>query len=258
MSVNDLVLMTKHLTGSVRRNELAVGPLRSLDTCPMSFVALNLNFTCMATRNTARKRVAPGEDPAQVAAFWTWFKSNRKRIELLAQGDREQLPLYAEMTRRMHAFHPAVHPELDVDDNGHVLIVTADGRPEGVGPVMRFTELYPVLDGWRIQRFRKPVNDPLAVFEYQGLLCAMEEARVAYAFDEAENKIHLGFVVEDASVEDERWQGMLFLLLDHAIGEYNTIMHVGGLELMKEEDLPPQVSLITLDRLREVIEEKFY
>jgi hypothetical protein len=215
-------------------------------------------FTHMASQDSVGRSTSPPEDPKAIAAFWTWFKKNRERIEALAKGDPDQLPIYAEMTRRMHLFHPMVFPELHLDEDGFVLIVTADGRPEGIEPVMRFTELYPVVEGWRVQRFRKPVNDPLAVFEYHDLICALEEVRVAYALDEGTQQVHLGFVVDGASAEDERWQGMLFLLLDHAIGEFNTMMHVGGLELMTEAELPPQVSLITLDQLREVIEERFY
>jgi hypothetical protein len=212
----------------------------------------------MASQNTVGRSDPSRKDPKAIAAFWTWFKKNRERIEALAGGDAAQLPIYAEMTRRMHLFHPTVFPELNVDEEGFVLIVTADGRSEGIEPVMQFTELYPVIEGWRVQRFRKPVNDPLAVFEYHDLICAIEEVRVAYALDLDTQQVHLGFVVDEASKEDERWQGMLFILLDHAIGEFNTMMHVGGLELMNEAELPPQVALISLDRLREVIEENFY
>ena len=195
----------------------------------------------MGARNTASRADQNWEDPQHVAAFWRWFKKNRMRIERLALGDQDQLPVYKEMTRRMHAFHPSIYPELSVDD-----------------PVVHFTELYPVIEGWRIQRFRKPVNDPFAVFEYQDLICALEEVRVAYVLDEVEKKVHVALVIDGASRDDLRWHGMLYLLLDHAIGEFNTMMHVGGLDLMKVEELPPETPLITLDELRVVFEEAFY
>lgn len=212
----------------------------------------------MGARNTVSRVDQHWEDPQHVAAFWRWFKKNRMRIERLALGDKDQLPVYKEMTRRMHAFHPGIYPELSVDEQEYVLIVTADGRMDAMDPVMHFTELYPVIEGWRIQRFRKPVNDPYAVFEYQDLICALEEVRVAYVMDEAAKKVHVALVIDGATRDDLRWHGMLYLLLDHAIGEFNTMLHVGGLDLMTLEELPQDAQLITLDELRVVFEEAFY
>ncbi|HQV52763.1 MAG: hypothetical protein IPI00_02935 [Flavobacteriales bacterium] len=213
----------------------------------------------MAVQNKARITEQNWESPELVVEFWTWFKQNQRSIERLAEGDREMLPVYEEMTHRMHGFHPNIFPELSLDDaGGYILIVTADGRNEGLEPVMHFTELYPVIEGWQVQRFRKPVNDPLAVFEYHDLIVALAEVNVAYAYDPENELIHVGLVIEGASREDERWLGMMYILMDHAIGEYNTMTYMGSLDLMAIDELPENVTLITMDELREVFEEEFY
>lgn len=95
------------------------------------------------------------------------------------------------------------------------------------------------------------------MFEYQDLICALEEVLVADVMDEAAKKVHVALVIDGASREDVRWHGMLYLLLDHAIGEFNTMMHVGGLDLMSVEELPQDVQLITLVRIARGIRRGF-
>lgn len=51
---------------------------------------------------------------------------------------QDQLPVYKEMTRRMHVFILRLIRQLSVDEREYVLVVTADGRTEGIDPVMDF------------------------------------------------------------------------------------------------------------------------
>lgn len=57
---------------------------------------------------------------------------------------------------------------------------------------------------------------------------------------------------------DKRFLGVGFLYLDHTIGEYNIIMHIGHIEFRSFDGFPANAHLLTLEELRMMIETEFY
>lgn len=196
------------------------------------------------------------EDPT--ARFWAWFASNKDRVALMFEDDRVGMKPYEELTTEIKKVHEALMPELTRDGDGtNVLVISADGRREAVQPVMDLAEAAPDIPGWRIERFRKPAPEGMRI-NYQGLDIDPVEVRIAYKVDMEERVIHLGVVLPGFKEDDKRFIGVAFLYLDHTIGEYNTIMHTGRIDLLAPGSVPPNAHLITLAELREMIEAKFY
>lgn len=196
------------------------------------------------------------KDPDQ--RFWSWFVDNKDRVRIIFTDQDKGMLAYQELTAEIQRVHQALMPELTQDDNGDiVLVISADGRREAVDVVMRLADAAPVLDGWRIERFRKPAPEGMRIV-YQGLDIDPTSVRVAYKVDDAERLVHVGLCIPGYEEKDERFKGFGFLYLDHSIGEYNTVMHVGHIGFMAPEKAPPNAALLTLAELRELIEKRFY
>ena len=94
--------------------------------------------------------------------------------------------------------------------------------------------------------------------KYKGLEDGAEDVRVAYAYETALNKVHVRLYIRGYVENDERYKALAFLSLDHSIGEYNTMMHIGGIEFADQNEARPSFKLISLDQLRQLIERECY
>lgn len=196
------------------------------------------------------------KDPDQ--RFWSWFMENKDRVRVMFTDQDKGMRAYKELTTEIQRVHEALMPELTQDDNGDgVLVISADGRREAVDVVIRLADAAPVLDGWRIERFRKPAPEGMRIV-YEGLDIDPASVRVAYKVVDAERLVHIGLFIPGYEEKDERFKGVGFLYLDHSIGEYNIVMHIGHIAFMAPEEAPPNAALITLSGLRGLIEERFY
>jgi hypothetical protein len=190
--------------------------------------------------------------------FWEWFVKNSERVGLLLDHWGQAMKAYEELTKELKLVHEDIVPELTRDIDGtNVLVISADGRREAVEPVIALSDAAPVIPGWRVERFRKPAPSGMRI-EYQGLDIDPAEIRIAYQVDKDKPLVHIAMLIPGYEEADKRFLGVGFLYLDHTIGEYNTIIHIGHLEFRSFDGVPPNVDLITLDALRVMIETEFY
>jgi hypothetical protein len=202
-----------------------------------------------------RFRSAP---PDPYERFWSWFVRNKDRVARMIDDRTIGLAAYEELTTEMKRVHEHLMPELTRDKDGtNVLVISADGRREAVEPVMQLAKAAPDLPGWRIQRFRSPGPEDMRI-HYPGAELVPASMRVAYRVDDAKRLVHVGMVMPGPVKDDKQMGGLALLCLDHTIGEYNTIMHVGRIDLLAPEEVPPNAALLTLVQLRELIEQRFY
>ena len=196
------------------------------------------------------------EDPHQ--RFWSWFLANRDHVAVMIDDQHRGRRAYERLTAEMQRVHANMVPELTRDADGtNVLVISADGHRDAVAAVIRSADAAPVVPGWRVERFRKPTLSGLRIV-YQGLEVDPDTIRVAYQVDSGAAVVHIGLVIPGYSKDDERFLGIGFLNLDHTIGEYNTIMHIGRIDLLSPQGTAVNVELLTLAELRELIEERFY
>lgn len=191
--------------------------------------------------------------------FWSWFIRHISEVNRFIRsedGDRDY-DIYDRLTFEIRRIHPDLTPELTIDDaETSVLVLSCDGRREGVPEVIALADRAPDFPGWRIQRFRSPMPD--AAIEYEGLTVKAKDIKVAYSVDEDESEVHVMLLIDGYKDDDMRYEGAASLVMDHSIGEYNTIMHIGAITFRSPEGANPHLKLLSLDGLRELIERKFY
>lgn len=190
------------------------------------------------------------------ATFWAWFQENAASYKrFIADRDRD-MNMYQRLIAEMAKVDKRISPELTIEEGKGVLVLTCNGMREAASALIAFADEAPEIPGWRVQKFRPPGGEDMAI-EMAGLSLAPKEMKVAYALDKERSLVHLALVIPGYKDTTE-FKQIAFLLLDHSIGEYNTMMHVGGIEFGAPEHAPRNARLISLEDLRKLIEREFY
>jgi hypothetical protein len=183
--------------------------------------------------------------------FWNWFLSEKTEIEKFIHSDTDDYSIYNELTDKLRSYHNLVMPELTRDkEDFYVLILTCDGKKDGIEPVEQLFNSAPGIDKWKIQKFRAPGH--VVELNYQGLSLKPESLKIKYV----SNGLYFDIVVfiKGYSDTDERFKGLAFLYLDHFVGEYNVMTRIGQIKF-KELALPTQTSdKVSLQEFRSIIE----
>lgn len=191
--------------------------------------------------------------------FWKWFIAHESQLDrFIRSKDRDRdHRVYDRLTTEIRRVHMDLTPELTIDDAKiSVLVLSCDGKKNCVAEVISLADRAPEIQGWRIQRFRSPMPD--AAIKYEGLTLDVKQINAAYKVDREKNKVHVLLLIDGYKEGDMRYEGAAFLVMDHTIGEYNTIMHVGSITFRAPDHESERFHLITLNGLRELIEREFY
>lgn len=190
--------------------------------------------------------------------FWEWFQANRSALEALL-AKRGDVRTYHELIKQMRRVDERIAPELTIgDDNAHVLVLSCDGKKEAMEAVITMAQSAPVLSGWRVERFRAPVNRPGMAIAIGDLELKPEDVQVAYHLEGEKDLVHVALFVRGYREDRPEFKTLAFLLLDHSIGEYNTMMHLGAVQFHEAAAAPAGAHLLTLSGLRELIERECY
>lgn len=184
-------------------------------------------------------------------AFWDWFLTHRIELEKFITSNTDEYSLFNELTSKLRSYNNLVIAELTMDlENNHILILSCDGRREGVKPVETLYEKAPVIDKWTIQKFRTPGH--VKELNYQGLSLKPDAIKVKYNFDG--NYYNIELFIRGYSDTDDRYKGLAFLYLDHLVGEYNVMTKIGQIEFKKLGLFTGSSDKVTLQELRVAIE----
>ncbi len=191
------------------------------------------------------------------AALWAWFQRKSTELQALTRNPvTGNIKLYLELISRMEKAAGGVHPELTVEDDTCVLVLSVGGSKEAMPDLDRLSASFPPTPGWKIQRFRKPMSGFTTV--YEGLPVDGSVVRVGYQVDREADLVHLLLVMPGYKADDDRYKAAGFLALDHGIGGYNTMMHIGQVDFADLAQMRPDAPLVTLEELLAVIEREFY
>lgn len=127
--------------------------------------------------------------------FWYWFLGNSKRVSALIDDPGLGMDIHEELTTEIKRVQEAIVPELTRDaDGSDVLVLSADGRKEGVEPVIALADAAPDIPGWSVERFRKPGPEDMCI-EYQGLSVDASGIRIAYQGDKDAPLLHIAMLI---------------------------------------------------------------
>lgn len=165
--------------------------------------------------------------------FWRWFAEQAEKLASLAASEdaTDNERLLAEVKPRLGQVAPGLAFLMGRTGEGPwEFIVSADGREERFPLVDALVAAAPHVPGWRITGFRPrwPVH-PDTVIGYRG-----EQVRYGDVWWQADvlsdGRLELVLWIRGLTEQNyEARAGAAILLLDHALGEYDSVKKIAGL-----------------------------
>ena len=181
--------------------------------------------------------------PADAARFWAWFARHAEALRADADLRRSLDRINAELAR----VHDGVFAEISPGRGEHTLALTADGVIDLFPVVLAIHGARPELAGWRIVAFRQRTDVAHLVITMDGLTLAPPKMKVVVA--RAGDRLELTLFVPGFT-SAEAMARPLYVVLDHAIGEYDLATKVGTVDFADLDDAPPSArSLLELPAL---------
>lgn len=166
---------------------------------------------------------SPQKSPEQL--FWRWFQSNEPR---LFDFEKDQERIFDELRTQLHKVGPGLTFEFGPKEGGiREFVISADGIKDVFPAVIGLADAAPALPRWKIIKFR-PRRDQSPI-TLNGLKISPEQVEFTIEADGAKPGITL-FIEGYEDAEHERYAGVVFLMLDQSLGEYDIETKVGFLE----------------------------
>ncbi len=159
-------------------------------------------------------------------AFWGWFAANAPRLQAYRKGPD---PVLAELAGELAGVHAGLTFELGPLVEGcRDFIVSADGLRKLFPEVRALIAAAPAIPGWRIVAFRQRRQDPVVVRVDK---LKIEGGDVWFRAERDGPRAGLFLFVRDLTEENFKvLGGAVMILLDAALGEYDTETKVGFIE----------------------------
>ena len=157
--------------------------------------------------------------------FWQWFEANEARLFNL-ERDRERI--FDELQAELHKVNSGLTFEFGPVENGaREFVVSADGIKDVFPSVNALVAAAPQLPRWKVIKFRpRRAFGPITL---NGLTLKPEQLQ--FVAEPDGGKIGLTLFIEGyTESERNRYLGVVFLLLDHALGEYDVETKIGFME----------------------------
>lgn len=157
--------------------------------------------------------------------FWEWFANNSARLSVV-KTCRE--PVCNELYSRMRKVNKnLVFSFGPVEDGRREFVVSADGIRSVFPSVRKLVAAAPEISGWRITAFRPPTGTDHKIRIDNRDICADD---VWFAAKPRGNQIDLALFIRGLErMSEKAGASLVFLMLDHALGEYDVETKLAGL-----------------------------
>lgn len=190
-------------------------------------------------------------------SFWKWFSRNRRKLEIFIDSDLVDFKIYNELTGRLNKFNHFLVPELTKNEDGdYVLVISPDGRRQGLEATKRLYALKQDFENWKVIKFRQPLDT--AELRLDSISYPSSDIEILPEIDQENNKVNLRLFIRNMNCDPKAYQSLAFLYLDHIIGEFNTLTRVGYIDFYHLDEDKVVVDSITLIDLRRLIESNLY
>jgi hypothetical protein len=183
-----------------------------------------------STLNAQHSTLMRPTDESPESRFWQWFAANSDRLQRF-QEDQEQL--FDELGTELNRVHAGLTFEFGpVEEGRRHFVVSADGIRDRFPAVERLVAAAPDLPGWNILPFRQRVGTELTI-QYGDIELGAED--IWFTAEPQGDRVNLTLYVRGLPPKfppgrRKMHQGAAFILLDAALGEYDTEMKVGGID----------------------------
>jgi hypothetical protein len=158
--------------------------------------------------------------------FWSWLRDNASRIQ--AAGREGAGSAADELSRAFKKSYPDLVWEITPSDSGPwIFCVSADGNPELFAAVKSAVADAPPIPGWDIKAFRQRGSLD-AVIEMHGRKLGCDDIWCEVEAEGSQARVTLlvrGLTVDLA----EQLLGAALILLDNAVGEYDSVAKISEL-----------------------------
>lgn len=162
--------------------------------------------------------------------FWTWFEKNQ---DMLFHFERDQERTFDKLNAAMSKVHPDLTFEFGPDDGGkREFVISADGLKDAFPAVESLYSSAPSLPRWTFIKFRpRRSGVTIRVGDVK-----IERTDIEVAVEADGNRAGLTVFVKgyDES-QAQQFQHAAFIMLDHAIGEYDMETKVGFIDVQPFE-----------------------
>lgn len=186
----------------------------------------------------------------EITTFWREFVDAQASLQ--AQPLRERVELANVLIER-HLSGLALEMSGDDGDAVMDLIVTAHGDTENFPLLMQVVAAAPALPHYRLRAFRERTTQPDFPIGMDGFELATSDVLVALEQDGGQAALEIRFGREIPNDYGDHARNMVFIMLDHVLGEYDFAVKVGAVDFV-EEPGDPQVQWIPLSQLPPVFD----
>ncbi len=168
--------------------------------------------------------------------FWQWFAENAESL----RKDDDMVRTMNRITHQLKSSHDGVIAEIGRDGEAFTLVLSADGIKEYFPAVQELYATRPTVPGWNIVAFRQR-SEP-APLEMNGKKISPDQLK--FSSERQGAKLAIKVWVPGFTSDDDMGQ-LLYLVLDHTIGEYDMETRIGGIELAPLESAPADARALT-------------
>lgn len=183
--------------------------------------------------------------------FWQWFRSNSYS---LAQVRTCQEPVANQLVKQLNKVHKGLTFLFGpVVDGRKEFIISADGDRKLFPNVQELVKAAPDIPGWKIIAFRPPVQ---YISEFTLTFGSMEFGAddVWFSSQRSGSMFELDlFLRIPAGIDKDTISQAAFILLDHAVGEYNVETKIGRISFNLLPNDPIAAGLRPLAELPKII-----
>lgn len=188
---------------------------------------------------------AAGHDAA-IAVFWRWFAQNAASL----RADKDFVAVMNKISDEMAKIEPGLIGEIFVEKEQRTLVISADGKKQLFPQVRALYAARPSVAGWKIVAFRQrtPLDELRGMkFEMQGK--SYDATAIRFVAERNGDQLDLALFSPTEDVSDAA-KTMMFVMLDHTIGEYDSETRIQGIDFAPASAAPktarPLPSLVQL------------
>jgi hypothetical protein len=180
--------------------------------------------------------------------FWIWFQSNEAA---LFDVEKDQPRMFDRLAAEMHKVNPSLTFEFGPKEDGRrEFTISADGIREAFPKVEALYAAAPSLPRWKLIKFRQ--RRKASDVSYDGVSVQARTVTVQVVRDGP--KVNLAvFIPGYSATAKQTYEAIAYLLLDHALGEYDVEMRVGAIDIKPISQAPANV--YSLDVLPKVVDD---
>lgn len=162
--------------------------------------------------------------------FWSWFEKNQY---MLFHFERDQERVFERLAAAMKKVNPNLTFEFSMIRNGkREFVISADGIKEAFPAVELLYASAPELPRWTFIKFR-PRRKPVTM-EMRGLKIEPSDIEISIVVDREKAGLTVFMKGLDES-RREPFEHIAYIILDHAIGEYDMETKVGFIRIRSFE-----------------------